>query len=179
MTMMTNSDILNRIIWAFEADYDDFVIEVDEGIKVSVEIFDFYDAECIDDCAYFMGYCNGARFGAENLDEFVEKIAEIKEVLDDRDTEIEELNNLKAKIDAHNNAEKEFAKLCQRVVMDAWYDTALKGSLVDFLNSDECVEIIRSLPFGDENYNNELLQLAFDMDTYSDWHKDVYGFRPR
>lgn len=133
---------------------------------------------CEKECEFFLLDCDSVNLvGANTLDEVADtlnRFDEIKRQSKDEKTRLREY--YKEHIAGYENEDLRLGSTISDMIYKAWMKTNREDKLYDF--ADAYMEKVAKELNISINKANAAYELRCHMDTYSDWHKDVWGYRP-
>ena len=174
--MITREMLINEFV---KTNWDDTAITVDTGDVVVVTPCAYEDISSVEDCEYFLMNSDVVYLcGYEDIDDVVNTLNGFAEIKEKSYTEEEKLRDYYNKhLRDATEADWELSHRVSDVIYDMWVKTPERHAWFDFADA-HMSEVADSLGIAVESAQ-KAFNLSCDADWYSDWHKDVYGYRPR
>lgn len=133
---------------------------------------------CEKDCEWFLMDCDSVNLtGHDNLDDVADTLNRFVEIKNqNKDEKIKLREYYDDNIAGYDDDDLILGHKVSRIIYDAWMSTKCKDKLYDFADK-YMPNVAKELDISIDKATM-VYTLSCHMSTYSDWHKDVYGYRP-
>ena len=182
----TNTELKNALVTEWKKNnWQNVSVEIDGLDTVSITPCTQIDkAKSIQDIEDYLVYSNiDSYMGNESLDKVINSLLfdNYKKLIEDTNDEKTKLQKFFEKhIKGHSRDEITLGNEITTNAYDSWRPHLDEyKSFYDYLASKDFISEIAKKYQKSEDEINAAIKLSSDFGTYSDWHKDLYGYRPR